>query len=675
MLVFVITMSDPFLRRLFVGGVSNQIMPDYLHRLFSKCGEVEEVEVGFAGLAFVLMRTEKGAMAAITNLNNTYPDKGTTKHLSVRLATKRGYESAWQKKNLYESSHGKRAIVSENSYPLRKSQKVASGWLDRLLVTPRSWDDVIAGQTEHARDPWPEERIWERDLTQDERWRRHDGFSVWPWGLCSKVVEELDRASENTGKLYGSEVGYLALCWLSRCTEEQQVEVIHRFVGKDSLKDFRRVEDVTGWLVGIMKCVVLKKGKSKDRRRLQGIIQAEGVDAEKVSRGETIYSRSRSRSRISRERLSNQCPASRCSSGGSLVALGGARAPSPMNKTQSLCPTTRSDSCSSSSSFRSRTTVRRSAEPIRSKTTAPCTRTEDSEIERQTQREDEILDESIQIGRNPRRRDEDAMSQEEEEYPERVKEKISEKATEEMQEKESEKEVARRENDPIDLITAWSKALSILGDTKSTPIDAEEQKDRQTTPLGNQDAGSFTPTQRRDVGRRPQVKLSRNPKSMEGQWQRSSSSERDGEAAHLNSIKDSGSPQLYVDSTGKATTFYSPDFVLRKKSTDVATCSKTSADFTECAIAQSYSAIPTDGPPAPTLAHVGLTFRGKRKLVKHLRGTSVGQLVEMYEERFSTNADLVAVDAEGVEVGPGLCISDLIGTAAVLELSLQENAW
>lgn len=106
--------------------------------------------------------------------------------------------------------------------------------------------------------------------------------------------------------------------------------------------------------------------------------------------------------------------------------------------------------------------------------------------------------------------------------------------------------------------------------------------------------------------------------------------------------------------------------------------------------------LPSHYPPSMTktpsdtaeLIHVGITFRGRRKVVRHLSSTRVGELVELHPTLLMMERRrLAVVDAAGVEVGGELPLGFLLRQGAhaagaralsggvVLELEVRPDDW
>eukprot|EP00401_Gymnodinium_catenatum_P066604 CAMPEP_0117549992 /NCGR_PEP_ID=MMETSP0784-20121206/48451_1 /TAXON_ID=39447 /ORGANISM="" /LENGTH=354 /DNA_ID=CAMNT_0005346997 /DNA_START=133 /DNA_END=1197 /DNA_ORIENTATION=+ len=83
----------------WVGRVKSTIAPAILQQVFGEFGDVERIETGFAGFAFVEFRTGDAAEKAIKGLNNTSIDGVGT--ILVSGATSRGYEDACRKRGNY----------------------------------------------------------------------------------------------------------------------------------------------------------------------------------------------------------------------------------------------------------------------------------------------------------------------------------------------------------------------------------------------------------------------------------------------------------------------------------------------------------------------------------------------------------------------------------------------
>jgi len=88
------------------------------------------------------------------------------------------------------------------------------------------------------------------------------------------------------------------------------------------------------------------------------------------------------------------------------------------------------------------------------------------------------------------------------------------------------------------------------------------------------------------------------------------------------------------------------------------------------------------GPPPPGLlpaeevVSVALTFRGRRKLVRHGSSTRVGQILELHPSLMRTGKAFALVDSEGFEIGKELTLSTLSrGGGNLVELEVQEEMW
>lgn len=79
-----------------------------------------------------------------------------------------------------------------------------------------------------------------------------------------------------------------------------------------------------------------------------------------------------------------------------------------------------------------------------------------------------------------------------------------------------------------------------------------------------------------------------------------------------------------------------------------------------------------------TLMSVSLTFKGKKKVVRHLKSTTVAEFTDMYAQRIYGNQPLVALDTMGVEVGKELTLGHLLADSNApepLQLVLETDAW
>lgn len=76
---------------------------------------------------------------------------------------------------------------------------------------------------------------------------------------------------------------------------------------------------------------------------------------------------------------------------------------------------------------------------------------------------------------------------------------------------------------------------------------------------------------------------------------------------------------------------------------------------------------------------VALHFGGRKKMVRHLEGTFVGQLAELHLGHQNKKKPVVVTDSEGFEVGKELTlgvIARMVGTRdGILELTMKVDEW
>ncbi len=77
---------------LFVGGVNSTIPAEEIEHVFSKYGKVENVEIGFPGFVFVVMKNEEEGLRAMRELDNT--KSIGDRNINVKESTTVGYETA-----------------------------------------------------------------------------------------------------------------------------------------------------------------------------------------------------------------------------------------------------------------------------------------------------------------------------------------------------------------------------------------------------------------------------------------------------------------------------------------------------------------------------------------------------------------------------------------------------
>lgn len=85
--------------------------------------------------------------------------------------------------------------------------------------------------------------------------------------------------------------------------------------------------------------------------------------------------------------------------------------------------------------------------------------------------------------------------------------------------------------------------------------------------------------------------------------------------------------------------------------------------------------MPKDANSDMATINVSLTFKGKTKVVRHLKETTVSEFTEMYMKRFNNGEPLIAQDLDGIEVGKDLRLQDLDHSSGTtpLALSLKED--
>lgn len=94
-----------------------------------------------------------------------------------------------------------------------------------------------------------------------------------------------------------------------------------------------------------------------------------------------------------------------------------------------------------------------------------------------------------------------------------------------------------------------------------------------------------------------------------------------------------------------------------------------------------YSGVTAAAGPLPPLqpveevVNVAMTFKGRRKLVRHGSATRVGQILELHPSLLRTGKEYTLVDSQGFEIGKELPLGTLSRGGALVELEVQEEMW
>lgn len=86
-------------RRIWIGGVRNPVDPEAVRAEFGTYGEIDEVETGFKGMAFVLYKDESAAQGAVDAHERGCEIRLGGPPVAVKLATDRGYLGAVRKRD------------------------------------------------------------------------------------------------------------------------------------------------------------------------------------------------------------------------------------------------------------------------------------------------------------------------------------------------------------------------------------------------------------------------------------------------------------------------------------------------------------------------------------------------------------------------------------------------
>jgi len=102
-----------------------------------------------------------------------------------------------------------------------------------------------------------------------------------------------------------------------------------------------------------------------------------------------------------------------------------------------------------------------------------------------------------------------------------------------------------------------------------------------------------------------------------------------------------------------------------------------SASWGQCTSTPNAGALsPLSTAPAGEIVDVALSFQGRRKLVRHVSSTRVGDVLELHPGLRAARQRLVVVDSQGFEIGREMPLGLLSRqTSTLLELTLQVDEW